>query len=149
VPRIALSAGSAEPPARLVLDAGPLIALLHAEDRDHEEARSGFRRLIDSRTDLLVPLPILFEVYKWLLYETKPDVARDALRRMRRAFHVLYPTEAEIGALSILVESMADWRGSLEDALVALVGLQTAAPVWTLNYRDLSAFRTLRFWTPG
>jgi predicted nucleic acid-binding protein len=122
---------------------------LHAEDRDHAEARSGFEQLTDNRSDLLVPLPILFEVYKWLLYESGPGAARDALRRMRRAFHVLHATEAELEALSVLVENMPDWRGSLEDVLVALTGLRAGAPVWTLNYRDLSAFRTLRFWTPG
>jgi hypothetical protein len=43
---------------------------------------------------------------------------------------------------------MPAWRGTLEDALVAVTGLRLRAPVWTLNYRDLAAFGSLEFWTP-
>ena len=135
-------------PARLVLDAGPLIALLHARDADHEAAVSGFRRLAEARSRLIAPLPIVFEVYKWLGYEAGPEPARRGLARMREALEVVYPGSAELEELTLVIGAMARWTGTLEDALVAVTGLKMGAPVWTLNFRDLSAFRNLRFWAP-
>ncbi|MBA2451076.1 MAG: hypothetical protein H0V51_23945 [Chloroflexi bacterium] len=64
---------NADRPARVVLDAGPLIALLHSMDSDHEVAVAGFERLARERARLVTPLPIVFEVYKWLLYEAGPE----------------------------------------------------------------------------
>jgi predicted nucleic acid-binding protein len=62
-----LSATSAEHLARVVLDAGPLIALLHGKDPDHPVAVVGFERLTRAHTRLVTPLPVVFEVYKWLV----------------------------------------------------------------------------------
>ena len=135
-------------PARLVLDAGPLIALLHARDADHEAAVSGFRRLAEARSRLIAPLPIVFEVYKWLVYEAGPEPARRGLARMREALEVVYPGSAELDEVTLVVGTMVGWGGTLEDALVAVTGLKLGVPVWTLNYRDLSAFRNLHFWAP-
>jgi hypothetical protein len=131
-----------------VLDAGPLIALLHGADPDHASAVAGFRQLTAFRARLLVPLPIVFEVYKWLLFEGGVGPARVALQRMRQSLEVAYPAQAELDALTQLVSAMPNWAGTLEDALVALTALKLAAPVWTLNYRDLAAFQRLQFWTP-
>ena len=143
-----MSVANAEWPARLVLDAGPLIALLHAKDADHAAVAAGFERLTAVRTRLVVPLPVVFEVYKWLVYEAGSAVARRGLARMRQSLDVVYPGAGEIEQVVVIVEAMPNWGGTLEDALVAVTGLRMGAPVWTLNFRDLSAFRNLRFWTP-
>ena len=66
-------------PERLVLDAGPLIALLHRSDPDHEEAVRGFRRLAEGGARLFLPMPVLFEVFKWLLFQAGPKAAREGL----------------------------------------------------------------------
>src|SRR5436853_7077240 len=109
-----------EMPRRLVLDAGPLIALLYADDRDHSAAVHGFRQLARGGTRLLAPLPIVFEVYKWLLYETNLRRARDGLAHMRRGTEIVYPEATAIDQVTTMLTSMPAWGGSLEDALVAI-----------------------------
>ena len=42
-------------------------------DSDHEVAVAGFERLAREGARLVTPLPIVFEVYKWLLYEAGPE----------------------------------------------------------------------------
>ncbi len=136
-------------PRRVVIDAGPIIALLHKRDRDHNAAVSGFKQLVDGRASLLVPLPVVFEVYKWLLYEAGPAAAREGLRRMRESLEIAFAGREEFEAASTLCGGIRNWAGTLEDAVVALTGLRMRTPVWTLNYRDLGAFPNLQFWTPG
>ncbi|GEM88361.1 type II toxin-antitoxin system VapC family toxin [Meiothermus granaticius] len=133
-------------PHRLVLDAGPLIALFHAGDPDHEAAVRGFQELAQQDSRLITPLPVLFEVYKWLLFEGGPAVARRALERMLEALEVVPIGYSDLEASQVLLVGRPDWRGTLEDASVVLLALRAKAPVWTLNYRDLGVFKELSFW---
>jgi predicted nucleic acid-binding protein len=136
-----------EAPARLVLDAGPLIAFFYAQDDEHSAAVRGFAQLADAGTRMITPLPVVFEVYKWLAYRVGPAPAHRSLAAMRR-LEIAYPGEGEFAELTDLINARPRWSGSSEDVLVALTGLKLDIPVWTLNYRDLAAFRNLRFWTP-
>lgn len=139
---------SAERPTRLVLDAGPLIGFLYVKDGNHVEAARGFHQLAQSNTRLIAPLPIVFEVYKWLMQKSDPSVAYLGLQRMQESLQILYPGESDFAEAIRVLVAMPMWRGTLEDALVAITGLKLDVPVWTLNYRDFAAFRNLRFWTP-
>ena len=136
-------------PPRVVLDAGPLIGAFNAEDRFHEESGRGLRLLVHNRSRILVPMPVVFEVFKWLAYNVGAASARLALGRMRLNFEIVEIDHAMLGELADLVDAIPRWPGSLEDAVLAFVGGRMTAPVWTFNYRDLSAFRNLRFWTPA
>jgi predicted nucleic acid-binding protein len=148
-PRIPQLRGRGSKPSSIVLDAGPLIALSHEGDRDHAAARSAFAALVDARSRLVAPLPIVFEVYKWLLYKTGAAAAQNALAEMRSALDIVCPTNRDVDDTSTLVATLGSaWRGSLEDALVAVVAIRLDAPAWTLNYRDLSAFPRLQLWNP-
>lgn len=60
---------------QLVIDAGPLIGLFYAKDTHHAQCVTGFTQLTQAKTALLTPIPIVFEVYKWLLQRTTPQVA--------------------------------------------------------------------------
>jgi len=133
----------------IVLDAGPLIALLHERDAEHSIAVDGFRQLLEARRRLIAPLPIVFEVYKWLLYNAHPALAHLGLQQMRESLDVFYPGETDLDEVTDVLAALPTWNGSLEDALVALLALRLDVPVWTMNYRDLSAFRNLRFWAPA
>lgn len=94
-------------------------------------------------------MPIVFDVYKRILHQVGPQAARAGLHRMRGSLEITYPQRADLDAIVDLVATMPTWRGSLEDALVAVTGLSLDVPVWTLNYRDLSAVRNLHFWMPA
>jgi len=73
---------------QLVLDAGPLIALFSTKDTDHRICKAGFEQLSQSQTILLTPLPIVFEVYKWLLHRTTPAVAQNTLDVMQKSLQL-------------------------------------------------------------
>lgn len=133
----------------VVLDAGPLIALAHRADPDHASVRVGFEHLADERARLIVPLPIVFEVYKWLLYHASPASARGALTHMRAALEIVFSGRQDFDdATSLIMGLRPEWTGTVEDALIAAVGARLRLPVWTLNYRDFSALRRLELWTP-
>ena len=47
-----------------------------------------------------------------------------------------------------MVRQIPNWQGSLEDASVVAVAKLYDANVWTLDYRDLSWFKSLELWSP-
>lgn len=144
-----MRATSDDVPPRLVVDAGPLIALLDAREPEHAMATAGVAQLVRARSRIVAPLPIIFEVYKWLVYETHPAIARRGLQRMQETLAIDYPDAARLQQIVEILDSMPMWSGSLEDALVAVTGLWLDVPVWTLNYRDLAAIPNLQIWTPS
>jgi predicted nucleic acid-binding protein len=108
----------------------------------------GFRQLSDGHVRLVVPLPIVFEVYKWLLYNVSADAARSALTQIRRLTQIAHPSSTDFDRAARTVHAMPEWGGSLEDALLAWTALTLRVPLWTLNHRDFAAFRDLSFWNP-
>ena len=133
---------------RLLLDAGPLIALFYAKDSDHQVCLSGFQQLIAEKVELIIPLPIVYEVNKWMLHNGGAPAARRAEMAMEQSLTFLYIDEALFEAVKVLQGSIPNWAGTLEDATVAVVALHHDCPVWTLNYRDLAAFQKIEFWNP-
>jgi predicted nucleic acid-binding protein len=133
---------------QLVLDAGPLIALFSVKDVDHQICKAGFEQLSPSQTILLTPIPIVFEVYKWLLHRTTPVVAQDTLNVMRESLHTVSLSQLDFHELNVMVQALPRWQGSLEDATVILLAQRYRCPVWTLNYRDFGIFKSLEFWNP-
>ncbi|MEO0808742.1 MAG: PIN domain-containing protein [Cyanobacteria bacterium J06643_4] len=133
---------------QIVLDAGPLIALFYAKDTYHAQGVAGFSQLIESDTLLLTPVPIIFEVYKWLLQRTRPEIAQKTLLTMNDSLHILTIDAEAFSQLQTVVAQLPQWQGSLEDATVMLTALQYRCPVWTYNFRDFSIFSALEFWNP-
>ncbi len=134
---------------RLVLDAGPLIALFSREDTDHVVCKSGFEQLNQTRTVLLTPIPIIFEVYKWFLYKENPLVAQKIFKAMQSSLDTVSIDRIDLDTLHSIIQELGQWRGSLEDATVILMAQRYHCPVWTLNYRDFGAFSSLQFWNPS
>ncbi len=134
---------------QIVVDAGPLIGLFYAKDTYHSQCVEGFRQLTQSNTLLLTPLPIIFEVYKWLLQRTRPEVAQHTLLTMNDSLHVLAMDAEAFIQLQNVVTQLPRWKGSLEDATVMMTALQYRCPIWTYNFRDFSIFSALEFWNPA
>jgi predicted nucleic acid-binding protein len=133
---------------QIVIDAGPLIGLFYAKDTDHTQCVAGFTQLVRSKTTLLTPIPIIFEVYKWLLQRTNPQQAQQTLQVMQDSLHFIPLEKTDFDTLQTFVLALSQWQGSLEDATVITTALRYQCPVWTLNYRDFGTFKTLEFWTP-
>ena len=96
-----------------------------------------------------MPIPVVFEVFKWLAYNVGAAPARIALGRMRLNFEIVEIDRAMLGELAGMVDSIPRWPGSLEDAVLAFVGGRMNASVWTFNYREFVAFRGLHLWNPA
>jgi predicted nucleic acid-binding protein len=135
-------------PTKLVLDAGPLIALFFAQDRDHEAVRDGFARLIATQTRFIVPAAILLEASKRLFFLEGRQVMRRATAVMLDQFNIVDVDEQELRQALDTANQLEGWNGTLEDAIVANVALRLKLPLWTMNYRDLAAFREIEFWNP-
>jgi len=133
---------------RLVLDAGPLIALVSVQDDYHQECKAGFSKLPALFGEVLTPLPVLFEVYKFVLREQSSRAAMTALAVISENT-VTVPLSMEMfQEIYSMVRQIPDWHGSLEDASVVTVAQLYDASVWTLDYRDLSWFKSLELWSP-
>lgn len=136
-------------PRRIIIDTGPLIGVMYEEDAYHTDAARGVRQLVAARTQVLVLVPILSEVYKRLAYDVGLARARQGLTFMRAALILNFVGSDDLDRVQELIDSMPWWGGSLEDALLVMTGLERDVPVWTYNYRDLKAFPNLAFWTPA
>jgi len=138
-----------EPPARLAVDTGPVIGAMYAADEHHVAATRGFQQLVISRTRILIPAPIVFEVYKRLAYDVGPNMAHRGLTYVQTNCLIVHLGQPELDQLQRTTLAMPWWGGSLEDAALAMVAQQLRVPVWTFNFRDLRAFTDLEFWFPG
>lgn len=133
----------------LVVDTGPLIGLFYQADDYHAVSARGFQELLAQRTRVITLLPIVFEVYKWLLYNANGVQARTGLSRMQQSLEIIdASTIASLADLDSLVTRLSNWNGSLEDALVMLTASRFDCAVWTFNYRDFAAFKDISLWNP-
>jgi predicted nucleic acid-binding protein len=132
---------------QIVLDAGALIALFYENDRYHLEAELGFRQLFQQKTILWTPLPIVFEVYKWLLNHQRYETACSALALMLEVLQPVFLDQSDVLTLQKMIQALPGWSGSLEDASVILSAQRHHCPVWTMNYRDFGTIQGLQFWT--
>jgi len=132
----------------LTIDAGPFIGLFYAKDNYHQQCVNGFAQLAKDKTVILTPIPIIFEVYKWLLQRTTPVIAQRALQTMEDSLYLIEFTKVDLIDIKSFLLQIPQSKGSLEDATVILVALRYQGFVWTYNFRDFSAFKTLNFWTP-
>jgi predicted nucleic acid-binding protein len=127
---------------------GVLIAFFYPKDTDHISCKAGFEQLFASNTRLLTPIPVVFEVYKWLVQRTTPAVAQATLAVMQESLSFVPLNQIDFDEIYFMVQALPQWRGSLEDAAVILLAQHYRCPVWTLNYRDFGIFQSLEFWNP-
>ena len=135
--------------SRLVVDTGPFVAALSRTDTQHARCARGFQQLARERWELLVPFVILCEVHKLLLQALGERVAREKLAVLEASATVV-PLELDALEEAVaLVRSLPGWTGTLQDASLVVLARQYGCAVWTLDYRDLSRFAELAFWTPA
>jgi predicted nucleic acid-binding protein len=93
-------------------------------------------------------LPIVFEVYKWLLQRTTPQIAQNTLKTMEKSLHFISIDDVIYDEVKAMILALPQWQGSLEDATLAIIALRYRCPIWTLNFRDFGIFKNLEFWNP-
>lgn len=124
----------------LVLDTGPILALLDADDHYHARCVAMVQ---DVREDLVVPAPVLVELDYWVLKRLGhaawqafvEDVAEGAYRLHR-------PDEADLVRAAELERTYADLDLGFVDASVIVTCERLGeTKVATLDRRDFAAVR--------
>jgi predicted nucleic acid-binding protein len=101
----------------LSVDAGPFIGLFYEKDTYHQQCVHGFTQLAKNKTILITPIPIVFEVYKWLLQRTTPAFAQQALQVMENTLHLVEINKDDLADLKSLLVQLPRWQGSLSDTM--------------------------------
>jgi predicted nucleic acid-binding protein len=123
----------------LILDTGPIVAALNAQDPDHERCAA----LLTDADDLLIPTPILVEVDYWLVKLGGAQVWVDFVADIiRGAYRLAYPTEADLARAAELESTYHDLGLGLVDAsIIALCERLDQTTVATLDRRHFSVVR--------
>jgi len=122
----------------ILVDAGPLIALIHADDQHHERCVVALRQLTEP---LGTVWPVLAEAMYLLSFSWK---AQEALWEMvERGVVVLLPLDnEEQSRMRELMKKYKDLPMHLADAaLVAVAEREKIRRIFTLDRRDFEVYR--------
>jgi predicted nucleic acid-binding protein len=126
---------------RILVDAGPLVAILSRDDEQHTVC-------VDALQEMPGPLlscwPVITEA-AWLLRRS-PRAVQQLLRKIDGSFLELLPLAAsEASDLAALMKRYEDIRPQLADAaLVYLANREQIETIFTLDQRDFSIYRSGR-----
>jgi uncharacterized protein len=123
---------------RILVDTGPLVAVLSREDEYHTAC---LRALRDMPSPLFSCWPVITEA-AWLL-RGFPRALQQLLRSVDGNFLELLPLAgAEAEAIAEVMRQYEDIRPQLADAaLVYLAGREKIDTIFTLDRRDFSIYR--------
>lgn len=126
---------------RILVDTGPLVAILSREDEYHATCVSALRNMPGP---LLSCWPVITEA-AWLLRKS-PRAVQQLLRSIDGGFLELLPLAgAESEAIATLMKRYEDIHPQLADvALVYLANRQKLETIFTLDQRDFSIYRSAR-----
>ena len=124
----------------IVVDTGPLIALMYKRDRQHEAAKAFFQRT--SSADLIVNAAVLTEAA--LSLQPAVDVLARLLRHAQAALHIDAELDGDLPRIADLLEKYADLPADFADAsLIALCERRGLDTIATLD-RDFEIYRLPR-----
>jgi predicted nucleic acid-binding protein len=122
----------------VLIDAGPLIALIHARDQYHERCVTAFRNI---ETTLGTVWPVLTEAMYLLNFSWK---AQEALWEMleRGVVVLLSLEESDLLRMRELMKKYRDLPMDLADAaLVAVAEREKIRRIFTLDQRNFQVYR--------
>ncbi|MFN8525581.1 MAG: PIN domain-containing protein [Chloroflexota bacterium] len=124
----------------LILDTGPILAALDADDADHAACR---RLLLNTTEVLLIPAPVLVEADYWLTRRVHHLAFASLLRDIDDGGFAVEPLEmADYRRARELVERFADARVGFVDAAVLAVVERLGEPkLATLDRRHFGLLR--------
>lgn len=126
---------------RILVDTGPLVAILSREDAHHRTCVAALREMSGP---LLSCWPVLTEA-AWLLRRS-PRAIQQLLASTEAGFLELLPlTGSEAKAIASVMKRYESVRPQLADAaLVYLAARERIETIFTLDRRDFSVYRTGR-----
>jgi uncharacterized protein len=126
---------------QILVDTGPLVAILSGEDEHHETCVNTLRQIPGP---LLSCWPVITEA-AWLLRRS-PRAVQQLLGSIDGSFLELLPLAgAEAESVAAVMKRYEDIRPQLADAaLVYLAGRERIDTIFTLDQRDFSIYRSGR-----
>jgi predicted nucleic acid-binding protein len=126
---------------RILVDTGPLVAILSREDAHHRTCVAALREMTGP---LFSCWPVITEA-AWLLRRS-PRAIQQLLGSMNSGFLELLPVAGtEAKAIAAVMKRYESIRPQLADAtLVYLAGRERIDAIFTLDRRDFSIYRTSR-----
>jgi len=126
---------------RVLVDTGPLVAILLRTDDQHESCVHALRSIAGP---LFSCWPVITEA-AWLLRSDQRAV-QQLLRSVTAGFPVLLPVEeSEAGKIADVMEKYRDLEPQLADAtLVYLAQCESIDTIFTLDRRDFSIYRSFK-----
>jgi uncharacterized protein len=128
----------------ILVDAGPLVALIHADDHHHRECREAFRSLAEP---LVSVWPAVAEAMYLLGFSWR---AQDALWGLlqRGALTLLPLDQDDMPRMRELMEKYRDLPMDLADAaLVRVAERERIRRIFTIDRRDFALYRPDRIGT--
>lgn len=129
------------PRDRILIDTGPLVAILSREDAHHQTCVAALRQMAGP---LLSCWPVVTEA-AWLLRHSRRAI-QQLLNGMDSGFLELLPLSGnEAKAIALLMKKYESIRPQLADAsLVYLAAREQIETIFTLDRRDFSIYRPNR-----
>jgi len=125
----------------VLVDTGPLVAILRAEDQYHELC---VRTLTQLRDPLLSCWPVITEA-AWLLRRHPRAIEKLLLGSAGSFLELAHLSGAEAVPIAEILNRYAGLRPQLADAtLVYLAERENVHTIFTLDRRDFSVYRTAR-----
>lgn len=124
----------------LILDTGPVLALLDAGDPDHARC---VRMVGEVGEDLVIPSPVLVEVDYWMLKLLGHDAWRTFVEDVDRgAYRLHHPDPADLARIVEMERTYESLDLGMVDAAVIVTCERLGEPkVATLDRRDFSVVR--------
>jgi hypothetical protein len=122
----------------ILVDAGPLVALIHADDRHHARCREALKTI---REPLGTVWPAVTEAMYLLGFSSR---AQDALWRLleRDAVKILSLDASDVPRMRELMRKYSDLPMDLADAALVRVAEREKIPrVFTIDRRDFELYR--------
>lgn len=124
----------------ILIDAGPMVALISASDRHHSSCRATLVRIDE-------PIATVWPAFTEAMYLLRSaEAAQNALWKMvlREAIGILPLTVADAPRMQELMEKYYDLPMDLADAaLVRVAERENIRRIFTIDRRDFSVYRPL------
>lgn len=118
----------------VLVDAGPLYALVDPDDGNHRQARRQLELLAVSGARFFVVEPTVLETYSLILRKLGLRVALRWLRESQGFLEPLNPTSRDYRRAAKLVAGFPDQSITLFDAVLAILADEVGLPVWTYDF---------------
>jgi hypothetical protein len=124
----------------IICDTGPLVAVLNANDRDHQRCTDFLEQHLGP---LLVPSPIVTEVCYMAETRVGPDAEAAFLRSLASGeLQLAELTRPDLSRMAELVERYSDLPlGAADASVIALAERLDVREIATLDHRDFTVVR--------